>query len=120
MVLRFLPMSGFVLCLAAPAVQAQSGADLALAAARNQLGILEYCQGQGHIDGAAVSRQAAMFARMPAATDPRVTDAAYGQGQRGTLSAMGLVQPLSEAAAQQGLDEAGLCRQIATMALRGS
>src|SRR5690606_13148412 len=36
--------------------------DDAVAAARNQLGLLEYCQSEGHIDGAAVEAQTKMMA----------------------------------------------------------
>lgn len=92
--------------------------DMAVSAARNQLGVLEYCQSEGHIDGAAVETQTELLAMMPAATDEDAAQAAYAKGQEGTVSAMGVEQSLADAAAQQGADEAALCDQLASLVVQ--
>ena len=89
--------------------------DAAVSAARNQLGVLEYCQAEGHIDGAAIEVQGKMLEMMPAATDEAAAQAAYEKGQAGTVSAMGVEQTLDEAATAQGADVAGLCAQLAAL-----
>ncbi|WBU64022.1 pore-forming ESAT-6 family protein [Paracoccus aerodenitrificans] len=89
--------------------------DMAVSAARNQLGVLEYCQTEGHIDGAAVDTQAKLLTLMPKATDEASAQMAYEKGQQGTVSAMGVEQSLADAAARQGTDEAALCTQLASL-----
>ena len=89
--------------------------DTAVSAARNQLGVLEYCQTEGHIDSAAVDIQTELLALMPAATDEAAAQTAYEKGQQGTVSAMGVEQSLADAAAEQGTDEAALCTQLASL-----
>lgn len=98
---------------------AQSAEAQAIAAAKNQLGVLEYCQAGGYVDGAAVERQAAMFAKLSVSADAQVVDRAYAKGRSGIVSGLGIEQPLTEAASQQGIDVATLCRQVAALAMRG-
>lgn len=104
--------------LAAGMVQAQApapGMDDAVAAAKNQLGVLEYCQAAGHIDGKAVEVQTRMFGMLPPASDAAKVEAAYEKGKAGTVSAMGVEQALPEAAKSQNTDEAALCKQMAAL-----
>ncbi|MFV0296674.1 MAG: pore-forming ESAT-6 family protein [Hyphomicrobiaceae bacterium] len=95
--------------------QAAPDPDMAVSAARNQLGVLEYCQTEGHIDGAAVEIQGKMIGMLPAATDEDAAVAAYEKGKEGTVSAMGVEQSLADAATAQGVDEAALCGQLAQL-----
>lgn len=99
----------------AAAAQIAPTADDATAAAKNQLGVLEYCQAEGHIDGAALEVQAKLMALLPAASDQAKVDAAYEKGQAGTVSAMGVEQSLTDAAAAQSSDVTALCTQMAEM-----
>ncbi|WP_198672040.1 pore-forming ESAT-6 family protein [Pseudogemmobacter bohemicus] len=96
--------------LAAP-VMAQ-GMDDAVAAARNQLGLLEYCQAEGHIDGTAVETQTKMMAMLPAATDTTKGDEAYAKGKAGMLSVGGVEQDLTQLESQGG-NVADVCKQMA-------
>lgn len=97
------------------AIAQEATPDVAVAAAKNQLGVLEYCQGAGHIDATAVEQQTKMMEMLPAAVDQATVDAAYEKGKEGTVSAMGVEQTLADAAAAQGADEAALCGQLAQM-----
>ena len=107
----------FGLAMAASAATAQDAQDpdAAVSAARNQLGVLEYCQAEGHIDGNAVEIQGKMIEMLPAATDEDAAVAAYEKGKEGTVSAMGVEQTLAEAATAQSADEAALCTQLAQL-----
>ena len=109
---------GFALTAGLAAAQEtapQQDPDMAVSAAQNQLGVLEYCVAEGHIDGAAVETQNELITMMPAATDQDAVDAAYAKGQEGTVSAMGVEQSLADAAEQQGAEEAALCTQLASL-----
>ena len=90
-----------------------ASADEAIASARNQLGVLEFCAAAGHIPAAAAERQRAIFERMPATGNQRASAAAYAKGQQGIIASMGIEQQISDAARLQNTDVAGLCRQIA-------
>ena len=106
-----------LISFAAPAFAqtAAPGPDDAIAAARNQLGVLEYCQSKDYIDGTAVETQTKILEMLPPATDTAKIDAAYEAGKAGTVSAMGIEQSIADAATAQGVDEAALCTQMATM-----
>ena len=94
--------------------------DDAVAGAKNQLGVLEYCQAAGHIDDTAVEIQTKMIAMLPAAIDTAQADAGYAKGKSGTVSAMGVEQSLSDSAKTQGTDEAALCKQMAEMMVQAA
>ena len=105
-----------VLLLAAGAAPAQAQEmDEVVAAAKNQLGLLEYCQAEGHIEARAVEVQQQMFARLPAPGNPAKAEAAYQKGRSGTVSAMGVEQSLRDASASQNSEVAALCRQMAAL-----
>lgn len=106
------------LALAGTTAFAQKAApdpDAAAAAAKNQLGILEYCQTEGHIEGTAVEIQTKMLEMVPAAQNQETVDAAYAKGKEGTVSAMGVEQTLADAATAQKTDVKALCGQLASL-----
>ncbi|KGJ06170.1 hypothetical protein SAMN04487972_104123 [Paracoccus halophilus] len=79
--------------------------------ARNQLGVLTYCQDNGHIDGSAVETQTRLLTMIPPG-DAAKGDAAEAKGKAGTVSAMGVERSLAEAASEQSTTEAALCQQM--------
>ncbi len=110
--------SAAFLALALPALAqttAGNGApnmDDALAAAQNQLGLLEFCQAEGHIDGTAVETQKKMMAMLPAAIDTAKVEAGYTLGREGKLSVAGVEQDLTQIEAQGG-KLADVCGEMA-------
>lgn len=87
--------------------------EAAYNAARNQLGILKYCEAQGHVDGEAAEIQTRMLGLVPPPADPAAGDAAEEAGTQGKVSSMGAEQEFSASAAAQGVDEAQLCEALA-------
>mgnify|MGYP001133964894 CR=1 FL=1 len=98
---------------AAPAAP-EFDAEMAYESARNQLGVLKYCQESGHIDGTAVEIQERLLTMLPTG-DAVKGDAAEEKGKAGTVSAMGAEQTLEAAAAAQSTTEDALCKQMDTM-----
>lgn len=96
-----------------PAAAGESGPDTSAAyeSARNQLGVLSYCQGKGFIDGKAVETQVRLLAMIPPG-DRVKGDAAETKGKTGTVAAMGVERSLSEAASEQKTSEEALCKQM--------
>jgi hypothetical protein len=64
--------------------------EMAYNAARNQLGVLQYCQEKGYTDGGAIEIQTKMIALIPAPADTSKADAAEATGKQGKVSAMGM------------------------------
>jgi len=87
--------------------------EMAYNSARNQLGILKYCQSAGHIDGAALEVQAKMISLIPPPSDKAKGDAAEQEGEKGTISAMGINQDLAASAKAQNVTEKQFCETIA-------
>lgn len=87
--------------------------DMAITAAHNQLGILEYCKNEGHIEDAAIDAQNRVLKMLPAATDTAKVEEGYEKGKAGTVSAMGQEVSLSDAATQQGGSVETMCQQVA-------
>ena len=106
---------GLVFSAGIAAAQSAPDPDMAVSAARNQLGVLEYCQTERHIDGSAVEIQGKLLEMLPAATDEAAVQAAYEKGQAGTVSAMGIEQTLADAATAQNTDVKALCGQLASL-----
>ena len=98
---------------AAPAAAAPTAADAGAAyeSARNQLGVLSYCQDKGFIDGKAVETQTKLLTMIPAG-DSAKGDAAEAKGKEGTVSAMGVERSLADAATEQKTTEDALCKQM--------
>ncbi|QRZ14021.1 pore-forming ESAT-6 family protein [Paracoccus methylovorus] len=94
----------------APAAVGQD-TGAAYESARNQLGVLAYCQEQGHIDGTAVEIQTKLLAMIPPG-DAAGGDAAEAKGKEGTVSAMGVERTLEDAAKEQNTTEEALCKQM--------
>lgn len=88
--------------------------DEAIAAANNQLGVLEYCKEEGHIEDSAIDAQNSVLKMLPAATDTAKVEAAYEKGKTGTVSAMGQEISLADAATQQGGSVEAMCKQLGT------
>ena len=95
----------------APAAVPAQDSAAAYESARNQLGVLAYCQEQGHIDGTAVEIQTKLLAMIPAG-DTAMGDAAEAKGKEGTVSAMGVERTLADAATEQNTTEEALCKQM--------
>lgn len=97
----------------APAAAAPAAVDAGAAyeSARNQLGVLAYCQDKGFIDGKAVETQTKLLTMIPAG-DTAKGDAAEAKGKEGTVSAMGVERSLTDAATEQKTSEEALCKQM--------
>lgn len=111
---------GFVASAASAQQPAQAGLDDAVAAARNQLGVVEYCQTHGHIGPEAAASQTRMISMLPAPGDAAAADAAYAKGREGVVSALGVEQSLVEAAQLQNTDVATLCQQLEAMVIEAA
>lgn len=96
---------------AAPAAVAAGDTGAAYESARNQLGVLSYCQDKGYIDGKAVETQNKLLTMIPAG-DTAKGDAAEAKGKEGTVSAMGVERSLADAATEQKTTEDALCKQM--------
>ncbi|MFN3275802.1 MAG: pore-forming ESAT-6 family protein [Paracoccus sp. (in: a-proteobacteria)] len=108
--------------MAAPAAFAQTaeapeGAAVDSAAtyeaARNQLGILKYCQEQGFSGGEAVEAQARLVGMIPEG-DAAAGDSAEQRGTEGVISIGDTQIPLAEAVEGQGSTVETTCREIET------
>ena len=95
----------------APAAAAQPDMGAAYESARNQLGVLIYCQDKGYIGNAAVETQNKLLTMIPAG-DVAKGDAAEAKGKEGTVSAMGVERSLADAATEQKTTEDALCKQM--------
>ncbi|MGN7870998.1 pore-forming ESAT-6 family protein [Paracoccus sp. 22332] len=113
--MRILAMT-LVLASAAASVAQDTAPDIAIAAAKNQQGILEYCAAQGHVGVQTVQTQAKVIAAFPPPQDAGMVEDAYRKGQAGTVSAMQIEEPLQDAAAGQGMTVAAMCGQLAAAA----
>jgi hypothetical protein len=106
--------------LAAPAAFAQTAdapgettldAAATYQAARNQLGILQFCQTQGHTGAEAVEAQTQLLAMIPAG-DEAAGASAEQAGAEGTVSVGETQITLAEAAEAQGTTVEATCQQI--------
>ncbi len=89
------------------------------AAAANQLGVMEYCQGRGDVGPDAVAAQRGAIARLPASTTPN--DAAEALGKQGTLSAPnGTRTTLDSLASAHGSTVSALCKQMGSAAVQSA
>ncbi|ARO14253.1 hypothetical protein BVG79_00901 [Ketogulonicigenium robustum] len=108
-----------VACMGATAAFAQAPAmptqDDMIAASKNQLGILEYCQGKGFVEQDVVDIQNRLMAALPPSETPDVAEAAYQQGLEGKVSAMGTEVSIADAATAQGTTEEAFCGQISDL-----
>ncbi|MBW7055208.1 pore-forming ESAT-6 family protein [Paracoccus bogoriensis] len=82
-------------------------------AARNQLGILKYCQAQGFTGDEAVAVQTRLVGMIPAG-DTAAGDAAEARGTEGVIAIGDTQITLAEAVAGQGGTVEGTCKEIET------
>lgn len=80
-------------------------------AARNQLGILKYCQAQGHSGGEAVAAQEKMVSMLPQGDESKGM-AAEEKGAKGTVSIAGAEISLKDASERDGISIQDQCKQI--------
>lgn len=83
-------------------------------AARNQLGVLKFCQEQGHIGEEAAAIQEKLIAMIPPG-DAAKGDEAEAKGKEGKVSAMGQEMTLEDGASAQNTTVEALCKQMDTM-----
>lgn len=83
--------------------------DITQIAAQNQLGVLEYCHAQGHLDDAPLDIQKKMISFLPTPTNAAAVEAAYETGKKGTFSIMGAETTLADAAKTNNMDVATIC-----------
>lgn len=108
------------LALVAPAAFAQTAAPLppgmdaaaAAEAARNQLGVLKYCNAEGFTGEEAIASQEKLLGMLPPAPDAAAGDAAEAKGVEGIVSISGTEVSLQEASEGQGTTVEAQCKQI--------
>lgn len=83
-------------------------------AARNQLGIIEYCQSQGSVGADVVALQKRMLDMLPPAQVDGL-DAAEAAGKKGTVQFAGNSVDINEAAKAQNTTADAMCKQIGSM-----
>ena len=89
------------------------------AAAANQVGVMEYCQGRGDVGADAVEAQRAAFAHIPAGTAPSAE--AEALGKQGTLaSPNGTNMTLDSVASGHGTTVSALCKQMGSAAVQSA
>lgn len=113
MIHRFAALGLLASAICAAPAMAQTD-PMARTAAANELGVLEYCQGQGHVDQTAVTAQRATLARLPASAGAAPTDAAEALGKQGTISANGNTVTLAGFASSHNTTVDALCKQMAS------
>ena len=83
-------------------------------AARNQLGVIEYCQAQGSVGQDVVDLQKRMLAMLPPAQVDGL-DAAEAAGKQGMVQFGGAQMDIKQAAAQQNTTADAMCKKIGDM-----
>jgi hypothetical protein len=96
-----------------PAMTADMQAAMHLAA-RNQLGVLEYCQASNAVGPDVVAMQRQQIAQLPPAPVAGL-DQAEATGRQGIIQAGSQQVPLAQVAQSHGTTVAALCGQIAAM-----
>ncbi len=97
------------------AAQAQNPDQMKMVyeAARNQLGVLQYCSDKGMADSSTVDTQKKMLTMLPPPADTSGGDAAEKQGRGGKVVALGVEKNLDDAAKEQGSTTDAFCHRIA-------
>ncbi len=83
-------------------------------AARNQLGVLEFCQGQGSVGQDVVDQQRKLMALLPAAQVDGL-DEAEANGKRGIVVFAGSQTSLADAAQAQNTTVEAMCKQMGAL-----
>lgn len=95
----------------APAQAAPADPGTTYEAARNQLGILQYCQEQGFTGAEAVEAQGKLVGLLQGG-DEAVGSAAQEKGAQGTVSVGGTEVSLADAVEERGSTVEATCQQI--------
>ena len=95
----------------APAQAAPADPGTTYEAARNQLGILQYCQEQGFTGAEAVEAQGKLVGLLQGG-DEAVGSAAEEKGAQGTVSVGGTEVSLADAVEERGSTVEATCKQI--------
>ena len=95
----------------APAQAAPADPGTTYEAARNQLGILQYCQEQGFTGAEAVEAQGKLVGLLQGG-DEAVGSAAEEKGAQGTVSVGGTEVSLADAVEERGSTVEATCQQI--------
>jgi hypothetical protein len=91
--------------------------QIAHLSAANQLGILEYCQGEGYTDQSAVDAEKKSISMLPASSGPPDTSSladAESTGKRGSFLLNGNKTPLTKIADGKNTTVKSLCAQMGT------
>ena len=117
MTMRSIPFAlALAACSAFPALAQTDQIAMARNVAANQLGLLQYCQGQGDVDANAVEAERSVIGHMPSSRAP--TDAAEALGRKGTLSANGTTMTLASMAGSRNTTVSALCKQMGSSAVQ--
>lgn len=98
----------------AAAQTAEDQMKVAYQAARNQLGVVQFCQDKGYVDAEIVGIQQKLVALIPPPADKSGGDAAEATGRKGTVSAMGVNQDIEAAAKAQNGTLETVCKAMGT------
>ncbi|MCO6362095.1 pore-forming ESAT-6 family protein [Paracoccus sp. 08] len=109
--LGLLPAAVVAQDAAAPAQDAPADPGTTYEAARNQLGILQYCQEQGFTGAEAVEAQGKLVGLLQGG-DEAVGSAAEEKGAQGTVSVGGTEVSLADAVEERGSTVEATCQQI--------
>ena len=109
--LGLLPAAVVAQDAAAPAEAAPADPGATYEAARNQLGILQYCQEQGFTGAEAVEAQGKLVGLLQGG-DEAVGSAAEEKGAQGTVSVGGTEVSLADAVEERGSTVEATCQQI--------
>ncbi len=116
---RVSTLVAFAVCAAAPALAQTDPTAMAHAAAANQLGVMEYCQGRGEVGADAVAAQRSSLARLPASAANN--DADETLGKQGTLLVPnGSNMTLDSIASAHGTTVSAMCKQMGSSALQSA
>lgn len=107
--------------VAGPALAQTDQMAMMRAAAANQVGVMEYCQGRGDVSADAVTAQRAALAHLPGGGAGAEAGPAEALGRQGTLAAPnGTQMTLDSVASAHGTTVAALCKQMGDSAVQSA
>jgi hypothetical protein len=78
----------------------------------NQLGVVEYCQSHGWVDGATIDAQKKIASILPASSDSSGLNDAENDGKQGTLVVNGNKVVLADTMSGKGETAQAICTQL--------
>jgi hypothetical protein len=114
--MRRILLSATFLLLTGAANAQTNPMQMAQLAGANQIGVMEYCQGKGWADQAAVDAQRSGMAGLPPALDQSGVAAAEATGKSGSLLNNGQAMSLASMAGRTNTTEQALCENMAQSA----